>query len=1064
MKNKIISMLLTAVLSVSAALPASALHWEHVPWVSEKILNNGFQGGEVSQWPQALAIDSQSGEFALMATDVGGVLRSLDGGENWAPANIKLNSRGGNALAIDPRNSNRVLLVGGNSGPHPDHGLFLSTDQAQTWKNVYKAEISGFRDVRDQLAYDISSFDETAGYTKTAYWLRVADEQQQWGNVTEHPALYRTSDGGETWTELPNTNQFGNGILKVHPTKGYIYIANGNGLFRSKDEGATFTRISEHPLSGLDVIPTSPDRVYYITGQDIYLSEDSGDTFQKVETTRYPVLFEGDRGGQYGIKVSPANPDYMMTTVSDGAYGFDKYVSHDGGVTWTKAVLDNTNSFMPFNGRPALYAWHPSDENVILSIGGDYITKSVDGGLHFSWANNGNPGVMPGGNFNFNVKDPDLLFIGSQDYAGAFTTDGGITWQYTNVQDFEWGGWTYGTYMVNPKVMFGASKHWDIGMAKTIHITRDGGKSFTRFKDKVVNGMETSYGAPDDDNILFCYEYRSTDQGYSWVKMEGADGVFIHNFDPEGKKELYGGKGNKIVSSADQGETWTEEFSVDGTVNDVAYDWKNKLVYAVTKNKLFQFNQVTKVVQDLTSTTPADQYGNHHLWSIAIDPKQPEIVYAAGPANTYNATVSTIRSVDAGQTWENLTIQPGASVVQTGKDGGREAWGIRVHPENRYVYVGSICYGFWRIAPPYGESVSYDSKPLKAAAGNGEVTLKWFGNGRETLLDVADLARHSTYGMSEVPVQTRLTYDLDGDRQVTATDMDIRSRLYLEGSARSLDTFTVYRREGSAGEWTKIAENLTNISYVDRQVINGTAYEYKVENTSKQQSTVTVTAMPAAAGPSAIFASPSPDAIEILWSQGSGTYSIYRTEANAEQPELLASGLQSASYTDRSVTKGNSYRYYVTSTGTGGESEPSATVTASTLIMTPPLLQKVDGRNLAWNKKAESSAANPFNEAARAVDGQLINNSKWSDNSAGDKWLSIDLGASYTLDRWVVKHASSGGEDTSLNTKSFQLQQSADGVHWSDLDTVTNNTQGVTDRKVNPFKSRYVRLYITAPT
>ncbi|WP_186438519.1 glycosyl hydrolase family 95 catalytic domain-containing protein [Cohnella terricola] len=122
--------------------------------------------------------------------------------------------------------------------------------------------------------------------------------------------------------------------------------------------------------------------------------------------------------------------------------------------------------------------------------------------------------------------------------------------------------------------------------------------------------------------------------------------------------------------------------------------------------------------------------------------------------------------------------------------------------------------------------------------------------------------------------------------------------------------------------------------------------------------------------------------------------------------------------------------------------------------------------NLAMNKAATASDINsPSESADKVADG--LGATKWTSQPQsavpGDKWLRVDLGGSYNITRWVVKHASSGGETTAYNTKNFKLQISSDGNTWTDADSVTNNAAGVTDRNIAPVSARYFRLYITAP-
>lgn len=120
--------------------------------------------------------------------------------------------------------------------------------------------------------------------------------------------------------------------------------------------------------------------------------------------------------------------------------------------------------------------------------------------------------------------------------------------------------------------------------------------------------------------------------------------------------------------------------------------------------------------------------------------------------------------------------------------------------------------------------------------------------------------------------------------------------------------------------------------------------------------------------------------------------------------------------------------------------------------------------NIAINKTATGSTTScTVDEGVnKAFDGSTTNNSKWCINIAGDKWLKVDLGGSFDVTMWVVKHAGAGGEGLDYNTKDFKLQKSANGTDsWLDVDFVTGNTQNVTDRAVALFPAQYLRLYIT---
>ncbi|BBH23072.1 hypothetical protein Back11_44170 [Paenibacillus baekrokdamisoli] len=125
-------------------------------------------------------------------------------------------------------------------------------------------------------------------------------------------------------------------------------------------------------------------------------------------------------------------------------------------------------------------------------------------------------------------------------------------------------------------------------------------------------------------------------------------------------------------------------------------------------------------------------------------------------------------------------------------------------------------------------------------------------------------------------------------------------------------------------------------------------------------------------------------------------------------------------------------------------------------------LYKPDMSNKALNRTASAdSEYSPQLTATKAVNGNVDQGGMWrSAYGHGPHWLSVDLGQSTPIGRYVVKHAGVQ-EAVSNNTRDFKLQSSDDGIHWTDRDSVWDNTASVTDRSVAPFKARYVRLYIT---
>jgi photosystem II stability/assembly factor-like uncharacterized protein len=702
-----------AATAATAAPPSPHMppRWTKMPLLPPEAAKAGvFPGGEGCQWPRGPVVIAPSApNFLLLPIDVGGLYRSLDGGKLWQQASVGWNARGANHFAIDPRNPRRVLGVAGNSldwgenwGPSP-HGVYLSTNQAASWKHVLAAR----EGIGGAVAYDPTSFDRSKGFCTVAYFLSARS------------GLFRSEDGGATWKNVARGDavlgrldrggtQGGtvNSALKVDARTGALYVGGGKGLYRSADGGKTWETLRGHEIYGLDL---APNGTVFISGTDgILVSRDSGRHF-------FPPPARGldQQNGKpvNHVTVSPADTRRMTAWVAGDNWNWRRYVSHDGGNTFALVKIENglagrglgPNTVpgglapMPYNVRQGYFAWDPKNPNVVYGLGGDWVTKSSDGGRTFRWSNNGYNGVMLGGLFNFSVHAPNTVFLAFQDYNGAFTRDGGKTWNYRDVSGHGWGGHCYGGHAVDGQVMFyGDAEGW--GTPRRLRISRDGGSTWAFVngpdnKPLELKGPDVSHSDPTNPHVLFAADLRSTDKGQTWARMDGCEGVFTH--DPA-TKALYGKKSDAVVRSTDRGATWTRIADVPGGFSDLAVDHQSGRIYVASEErlKMHENNRWT------TIETPRDQYGNVRVTTVAVDPQAPSVLYVGGPRNTYASHATVCRSTDGGKTWRNLTVTAPLLGRGMADDGPHEVAAIRVHPITRHAWVNGQCYGMWRIAPP----------------------------------------------------------------------------------------------------------------------------------------------------------------------------------------------------------------------------------------------------------------------------------------------------------------------------------------------------------------------------
>ncbi|HEX3722965.1 MAG TPA: glycosyl hydrolase, partial [Nitrolancea sp.] len=302
---------------------------------------------------------------------------------------------------VGPHRGGRVVAVAG----HPTEmatfyfggcagGVWKTTDGGAYWENIS----DGFFKTSAVGALAVSTSDPNviyAGMGETA--IR--------GNVSHGDGVYKSTDGGLTWTNVGLAATEYIGRVRIHPNNpdlvyvaalGHIWGPNPErGVYRSKDGGKNWEQIlfrsDKAGAIDLSMDPHNPRILYATTwevqrypyklvsggeGSGIFKSTDGGDSW--TEITRNPGLPTGVLG-KIGIAVSPAQTGrvYAIVEAEDGAL----FRSDDGGATWQRYSEQGDLRWRAWYYQH-IYADPQDADTVWIMNGGCW--KSIDGGKNFS--------------------------------------------------------------------------------------------------------------------------------------------------------------------------------------------------------------------------------------------------------------------------------------------------------------------------------------------------------------------------------------------------------------------------------------------------------------------------------------------------------------------------------------------------------------------------------------------------------------------------------------------------------------------------------------------------------
>jgi photosystem II stability/assembly factor-like uncharacterized protein len=584
--------------AIAADTPAPRFDAGVISGLGARNIGSATMSGRISA---VAGVPDKDGKTTLfIGAASGGVWKSTDGGTTFKSVFDKQSVQSIGSVAIDPSNHDTIWVGTGEAWTRNSvsvgDGVYKSVDGGDTWVNV------GLKDSERIAKILVDPRDGNTVYACAPgkLWSDSADR-----------GLYKTSDGGKTWTLVLKGKNLSTGCssISLDPKdsnviyaalwdfrrKGWTFrsggesanVASGSGLFRSADGGRSWNEVTDTANKGFPkkpfgriavaVAPSASNIVYAFvesTDSALYRSDDGGKTWDKRDKSQLmvwrPFYFAN-------LIVDPKNPDRLFKP------DLNLIQSFDGG-----------KSFANVNGGS--HGDHhdvwidPTDTQHIVTGDDGGLWQSYDGGNKW-WKQNNLP-VSQFYHVSIDQADPFRVYGGLQDnssWVGDSAYPGGVTnsrWENMYGGD---GFWMFEDPS-DPNYIYAEYQGGTIGrINRTTHEFR-AIQPEANYNEKLRWNWNTPIAlSPNEKGTIYIgsqFLFRSRDHGQSWdrispdlstndpqkQKQEESGGVTVDNSAAEMHTTIY-----SISESPKQaGQIWvgTDDGNVQLT-RDAGKSWTN---------------------------------------------------------------------------------------------------------------------------------------------------------------------------------------------------------------------------------------------------------------------------------------------------------------------------------------------------------------------------------------------------------------------------------------------------------------------------------------------------------